>query len=344
MRIAQYVASPSPNDAVSRFAFLLDTAFRREGMSSQIFADLIEPSIVERVQSIANDLKPSDLLIYHASTATPLADHVRDRPGRLLVYYHNVTPAKYFEAFWPDFARLMTLARKQIADLADRADRGIAASAFSVADLASWSYSSVDVVPLALDSGLYRAGPAPVESRVSGPIRLLVVGRMCPHKAIHDSVRLAATATRADVGLEIDIVGSSHTPAYAWAVKRYASVLGCGNVTFHGSLAQSDLLDLFTTADALLSFSRHEGFGVPLLEAMAHGLPVVALNAGGVAETCNDAAVLLESPDALATLSAVESVKNDTTQRQTLVARGFAQWQSAVSASRVRACIEACLS
>ncbi len=344
MRVAQYVACPSTNDAVSRFVFLLDRAFHSEGLSSQVFADVIEPSMIGRVRSFADDLDPSDLLIYHASTATPLADHILDRPGRLVVYYHNVTPSKYFEPFWPDFARLMTVARLQIASLADRADRGLAASVFSAADLTAWGYSRVDVVPLAVDPDLYRAGAAPARARSSGPIRILVIGRMCPHKAIHDSVRLAATATRADVEVEIDIVGSPHTPAYVWAVKRYRSVLGCSNVTFHGSLVQADLNDLFERGDVLLSLSRHEGFGVPLLEAMAHGLPVVALDAGGVAETCGNAAVLLESTDVRVALSAIESITSDEALCHTQTMRGYERWQAAIGAPRVRDCVEACLS
>ncbi|HLH27534.1 MAG TPA: glycosyltransferase, partial [Acidimicrobiales bacterium] len=98
-----------------------------------------------------------------------------------------------------------------------------------------------------------------------------------------------------DPGACLTVVGAPSEPHYASALRRYAAELGLGaSVAFRSGLREAELSAHYAAADVLVMLSEHEGFGVPLVEAMAHGLPVVAYRSGAVEETAADAAVLVD--------------------------------------------------
>jgi len=98
-----------------------------------------------------------------------------------------------------------------------------------------------------------------------------------------------------------------------------------GRTVFLGRLADEDLAAAYRSADLFVSASLYEGFGLPALEAMACGCPVVALTAGTVPEVLEGAAlgVVEKDPDAFA--SAVRSVLEDASLRASLAAKGLAR-------------------
>jgi glycosyltransferase involved in cell wall biosynthesis len=93
-------------------------------------------------------------------------------------------------------------------------------------------------------------------------------------------------------------------------------------VTFHGNVSDGALGALYHHADALCMLSDHEGFGVPLLEAMAHDLPIVAFASAGIPGTAGDAAILLPDrrPETVAT--ALHRVLTDERVRNRLISAG----------------------
>ena len=87
-----------------------------------------------------------------------------------------------------------------------------------------------------------------------------------------------------DPGAHLTVVGSPSEPAYAGALRRYVATLGLGDaVEFVTGIDDASLAAHYRASDVLVMLSDHEGFGVPLVEAMGHRLPVVAFDAGAVA-------------------------------------------------------------
>ena len=101
-------------------------------------------------------------------------------------------------------------------------------------------------------------------------------------------------------------------PAYTSALSRFADELGLrGAVVFTGALRDDELADRMARADVLVVTSQHEGFGVPVLEAMTRGLAVVANRSGALPEVVGDAALLVDTSDPWALAGAVAQVLGD---------------------------------
>ena len=95
-----------------------------------------------------------------------------------------------------------------------------------------------------------------------------------------------------------------------------------GRVEFVGHVPKTELAELYRGARCLVLPSRHEGFGLPVLEAMASGTPVVATSAGAIPEVAGDAAVLVEPSDPVALAGGIERALAD---RDRFVKAGLAR-------------------
>lgn len=153
--------------------------------------------------------------------------------------------------------------------------------------------------------------------------RLLYVGRMDPYKNVPMLVRAFAAARGAcPFPLELVVAGSPD-PRYPEA-RAVANELGVADrVTWTGYLSDDALLALYQGADLLVHPSRYEGFGLPVVEAMACGVPVVCSNAGSLAEVASDAALQVSPDDGRGFGEAIVKVLTDPALAARMRARGL---------------------
>nr|MDQ2724071.1 glycosyltransferase [Actinomycetota bacterium] len=125
------------------------------------------------------------------------------------------------------------------------------------------------------------------------------------------------------------LVGGSSSHRYETTLVDFAKHLGLGEaVHVTGSVDQDELVSYYRHADVFVSTSEHEGFGVPLIEAMWQSVPVVARATSAVAGTVGDAGLLLEptdAPDSARVAAAIHRVLDDGQVRADLVKRGRAR-------------------
>jgi alpha-1,3-rhamnosyl/mannosyltransferase len=180
----------------------------------------------------------------------------------------------------------------------------------------------VHVVPWGVDAR-FSPEPEPADGpREGGLPYLLAVGTLQPRKNLEAA--LAAFERAVDAGLEhrLVVVG-----ARGWRdaalLSRVEGSRHAGRIRLAGFVADDKLATLYRGADALLFPSRYEGFGLPALEAMALGTPVVAARAGALPEVVGDAGILVDpdDPDALAT--ALLELLADADRRARLRAAGL---------------------
>ena len=348
--IHQFVPMLHRGDAVGRHALALRDEMRAQGIDSRIYVELVDPdtaSECEPASAYEATSRPGDVLVYQLATASQLAPWLASRHETLVVNYHNVTPPEHFAPWDNPLARHQLRAQGELALLAPRAALGVAVSAFNEAELRAAGYATTVVVPPAAmlpgpgarDGVGDGAGSAPRPDPPAGGGRWLAVGRLAPNKGLeHALMALAVTHLHHRPGATLDIVGGSVVPAYTAALERFALELGVGaSVRFAGRVSDEILGGLMDRADVLLSTSAHEGFGVPLLEALARGLPVVANRAGALPEVLGEAGLLVDAGDPYEVADAVAGLLADGARRQGFEAAGrrrLAELDLATAAAR----------
>jgi L-malate glycosyltransferase len=328
--ILQFTPALVARDAIGGHVLGIDAALRDAGVETGIYTGYVEPELSARAQPYAA-LAPAPssgprYLLYHSSIGSEVADFVLDQREPKLVDYHNMTPPDYFAAWRPEVFVELTKGRRQLSQFASVSTLALADSAFNAGELVGLGFRSVSVVPILLDvDGLMRSDAAAGVRWAGGDgARWLFVGRVAPNKAQHDVVKAFAWYRRVfDAGASLTLVGGVSAGSYWSALERFVEALGLsGAVRLAGSVPDAELEGLYRSADVFVCLSEHEGFCVPLLEAMAHGVPVVALGAAAVPETLGDAGLLLGSKRPGLVAEAVARVMGDAGLRAALVAGG----------------------
>lgn len=225
-------------------------------------------------------------------------------------------------------ARLLEAGRRYLEVLRDRTVLALADSSFNAEDLYNVGYSRVRVGGLILSvERLLDVEPAPLPFRIEGPV-VLSVGQLYPHKrpdlvvaSFHELV------TRHRPEAHLVLAGSSRLPEYAEALSHYVERLGLGpRVTITGHISEEELVAWYRRADVFVVASEHEGFCVPLVEAMEFGVPIVARANGAIPETLGDAGVIVPGDSGPRVLAGVvAAVIEDETAKEGLRVRARAR-------------------
>jgi glycosyltransferase involved in cell wall biosynthesis len=272
-------------------------------------------------------VRPDDVLVYHAAHASPLGSWLAGVDAVKIVDYHGITPPEFVRAYDPGLAVSLSRARDELEQLAARATLGIAHSRFMERELKAIGFRNTVTLPLLVDPARFAASPDPATAaRLRAGKRghdLLFVSRMAPSKRIEDLLKVFAVYRRAwDPGARLFVVGRPDTAAYVEALQRFADRLGVEEVHFAGRVSDPELAAYYAGADAFVSMSEHEGFGLPWVEALAFGIPVVAYAAGALPETIGDAGILFTERCAEEVAALVDAVVRDRPLRDRLAAAG----------------------
>lgn len=297
-RVHQVVGALHHGDAVGNEALAIRGHLRAAGFASDIFAGRVDPALGQEARPLGEwttEDGPGTACLYHFSPGSPAGEVARRAVGPLAVVYHNVTPAPYFAGWSDEEARLSLQAGRELAELARRAVLGLAKSTFSRRDLEATGFAASVRLPFLHDPGRLPS-PSPVFRRLyaDGRTHVLVVGRVAPNKRIEDVLRAFAVLQRGPVRRSrLLVVGGRGLRTYADALESLARALRLRDVVFCDHVGEDELRAAYGLADVLVSLSEHEGYGVPLVEAMLAGVPVVAYDAGAVGETMDGAGILL---------------------------------------------------
>jgi glycosyltransferase involved in cell wall biosynthesis len=334
--IHQFVPMLHRGDAVGRHTLRLREAIEGRGIRSNIYVELVDPDTESDSRPLGayeREAERGDVLVYQFATASDMAPWLGARNEPLVVNYHNVTPPEFYAPWENAMARHQLRAQHELRHLAPRAALGLAVSAFNEAELREAGYARTASVPPAamLPIGVpVRAdvgadvSVARAAHRTRRGARWICVGRLAPNKSIELAVAaLAIARAHHDPDATLQVVGRPVVPSYTEALHRCIDEMGLhGAVHFAGALGDDELVAAMAAADVLVVTSRHEGFGVPVLEAMSVGLPVVAAHAGALPEVVGDAGLLVDAADPWELSGAVARVLADAELRESLAAAG----------------------
>jgi glycosyltransferase involved in cell wall biosynthesis len=322
--VHQFLPTLAPRDAVGNHTVGTWRALRRAGVPGRIWAEYVHRDLLGAARHYRGYRRrlprigqPRRALLYQASTGTDgLVDFLLGRPEPMALCYHNITPPEFFDLYDATSAERSRRGREELRRLIPRATATFADSEFNAGELRSFGAQDVAVVlPYTGTGSAAKPDPAHEQHLLAGKkgIDLLFVGRMMPHKGVMHLLRVAA-ALRAggDAPVRLFLVGADGPRFFMATIRRLQEVLRLDDTVFiTGSLPEGQLAAHYATADLFLCLSEHEGFCIPLVEAMRSGLPIVAYDAGAVGETLAGTGVLLGTLDALVAAEAVHRVMAD---------------------------------
>jgi L-malate glycosyltransferase len=299
LRIDQWVPALHRGDAIGDSARLMRDAFRAWGHDADVYS-------LELDEDLEGDGRPfaqwraggaDDVVILHYALPSPLSAALEAHCGRRVLLHHNITPPEFFAGHDPELARICAIGQREFRRLAPHVDLGLADSEFNRRELEEAGFARTGVLPIYLDFRRYRERPNPVLRRMldDGRTNLLFVGRVAPNKRQEDLVRLASYWRRfISPDVRLLLVGKlPRRRAYYDALQSFFYEEGFtpAEVVFTGHVDHAELLACYAEADVFVSMSAHEGFGVPLVEAMLMDVPVLAYRAGAVPDTLGGAGV-----------------------------------------------------
>ncbi len=336
MRVDQFVPGFAAHDAIGNHVLQVRSLLRSAGMESDIYGEFIDPRVRGEARPFRECPPGADagrVILYQASTHSSMVPWLvaAAEAGQVVASnYHNITPAAYFARWEPQVAAGMEQARADVGLLAPYVELAVAVSAFNQADLVAAGYRSATVSPLLVDLADYHREPEPrtlahlrrLQDR--GITRWLFVGRIAPNKCQHDVIAAFALYRRLyDADARLTLIGGPTSLRYLRALRRMTVELELDDsVEFLDGVAFRSLLAYFAVADVFVCQSEHEGFCVPIIEAMELGVPVVAHGATAIPETVAGAGVVLDDKDPLVVARAVHEVLDDPDRRRSLIAAG----------------------
>jgi glycosyltransferase involved in cell wall biosynthesis len=303
--VNQWVPSAHRGDAVGDHARRARDLFRSWGHESHIYAMAADDSLSADVRAWeAPEARDGDVTILHFATASPMSEAFGTLPGRRVLQYHNVTPARFFAPFDAGMARTSATARVELAALAGRVDLAAGVSDYNRQELEALGFPRTSVAPILLDLDRLRRAPrVPALEWLlqDGLTNILFVGRLAPNKRLEDHIRMAEHYKRyVDVAYRFIFVGRYDVvPGYHESVRAMVATYRMlpERFWFTGPVPEAELAAYYRNAHAYVSLSEHEGFGVPLVEAMAMDVPVLAYAEAAVPETLGGAGVSFRPKD-----------------------------------------------
>lgn len=338
------IVSPAilPGDAIGRDVRHMGRILREQGHEVELFSTTWgkpqprSDNDVHVRDFLVGD--PSALLILHHAIGWPHAVPLMTATKcRRVVKYHNVTPARFYDAVDAEYAKLCRNGRVQLRELiAQNCDLYLADSPFNRRELVEMGADPrrCAVVPPFNDlENLLQTPPDPEVLRDYGDglTNLLFVGRRAPnkgHRFLLDAFAVYRRCYKANSRLVVIGRGEPRQEKYTQTLREQVWRLGLsGHVVFVDSVTDAELKAHYERASVFVLASEHEGFCVPLVEAMALQVPIVAYGAAAVPHTLGDAGLIWDESDPFLLAQSIDTVVRDAAVRRQLIERGRRRYQ-----------------
>ncbi len=285
-------------DAISNQAIMIRSLLRNMGYRSEIFTEHLDPLMTHEARLFKDGkaIKRDAGLIYHHSIGSGLTDFVINHPGPKSLIYHNVTPPELVRDADPELAGILEQGLRDLGRLAPHFSVSAGDSRFNSQDLEQNGFSNPFVLPIfvAPEKWNIQADPNMMLRLQDGRDNILFVGRLVANKCQHDLIEAFAAYRTMYGNCRLILVGGfiEEESYYRKLVKLVRQHGLEGDVLFAGKVPDSTLHACYRCAHLYWSMSEHEGFGVPLIEAMWFDVPVLAYKSSAVPETMDEGGLL----------------------------------------------------
>lgn len=332
----QFTPSFQPHDAIANQMAEMHRLALRMGAQARIWC--AEPA---RRTDVATDhfthyrAQAGDVALLHYGSGSVIDPFLKEVAATtpVALHYHNITPHHFLAPYNPPLAAIVKQGRDRIANH----DFGtppysLVDSAYSRDELRGMGYTGeIDVLPCLVRTALLQsAQPAQRnETQWRDTVNWLFVGRLSPHKDQAAILHAFAHYHRhIEPRSRLILAGSARSaPGYQHYLRAWAAALGIEDALVFSQPNDAQLAAFYAAADVFVCLSQHEGFCVPLIEAMAFDVPIVALARTAVPDTLGNAGVLLDSNQPALVAEAVRLVLTRPDLRDSIVAAQRRQFQ-----------------
>ena len=326
MRILQVLPALTVGDAVGNDARALKAIISERGFKTQIYANHIDFKLPNGTVLPASKIpvvNKNDIIIYHEAIGCDLADKIQSLDCRKVMIYHNITPAKFFKGYDKDSFNNCKEGYRQLKKLEDSFDMILSDSAYNRQNLVDMGFKAPNyVLPILIPFDDYKKTPSAntlAKYRGDGYTNIIFVGRVVPNKCQEDVIATFNEYQKYfNHKSRLFIVGT-FMETYFNRLKEYIEKLGAKNVILTGFCQFDEILAYYHLADLFLCQSEHEGFCVPLVEAMCFDVPVVAYDSSAIGETLGGSGFLLKEKNPLVTAGVMDRILTDDALRQTII-------------------------
>lgn len=353
MQVNQILPSLTENDAVSNDAIEIQKFLVSQGFESNIFVKHVHPNVSKYTKNLSTyHGSGENVLIYHFALAgQDVTDFVKNLPDKKILRYHNITPHHFFEVY--DKENLRHFCSKGIDELQELSHYckiGLGDSDFNSKCLEENGFNNVKTIPIFFNLNISDLGYENNDLKYdNNTINIIFVGRVAPNKKQEDIIRVFYYYhTHINTNSRLFIVGNHQFPDYVQYLKQVAENLHISNsVIFTGMVSNELLRDYYRKSHIFLCMSEHEGFCVPLLEAMKFGLPVLAYNSTGIPYTMGDSGILINKKDFIEIAELINVIAEDEKVRNRIIAKQherLKEFDIKVTSSKLMQVIESLIS
>jgi len=318
MKIVQVIDGYRKGDGVGNVVAAIDEFLKKNQYETLICNRRLEYG------DIGSELFGRDTIVFYhlALLVDPVIKHLKCR--KVLVF-HNITLPELLEGSDEECRIWASAGWYDTARTADYFDAAVTFSEYSkkcLTDL-GWKPEKISVLPILVRFRHFSAEPSGeiIRKYRKDAVNILFTGRVYPNKKQEDVIgAFAAYKELYQKNAKLFLVGSIGSGNYYPSLCAYARKLGVAeDVVFPGHVSFAEYLAYYRVADIYLCMSAHEGFCIPLVEAMYFGIPVIAYAGTAVPDTMAGCGVLTDSrkPEALAGI--INQVIEDSAYRQKIV-------------------------
>ena len=297
--IHQFLPVLARHDAIGETVLEIQKYLLNLGYDSKIFVE----TIIDPTKTITKSFREyipekNDLLIYHHSIGSSLAKHLSELSQLKLLFYHNITPSKFFEDYDQTLVNQLDQGRDQLKILSQHFTYAMAASGYNKAELSSYGFKTIFDMQYFLNLERFNniVPDKEILNSYNDTTNIIFVGRRSPNKKVEDILKVFAYYKIFNPNSKLFLLGGS------WSVEEYVKKLETlkeklkidnNDVISITTLSDKELKSYFQISDVFLCMSEHEGFCIPLVESMHFDIPIIAYNAGAIPDTLGGAGILL---------------------------------------------------
>lgn len=315
MRIISLLPILAFGDAVGNDALTIHNCLKDSGFECEIAACNVDQRILDRYSvRIVHDtsfIKDDDLVIYHFSTGHYLNIMFGMLKCKKILRYHNITPPHFFCGYNPNLVLNCIQGYRELKQIRNHVEYCIADSNYNKSELIRLGYRCpIDVVPIVIPFEDYIKKPNDKvlkKYQNDSYTNFLFTGRISPNKrqeeiiaVFHEYQKLYNPNSR------LFFVGKYEgMERYYEKLQEYVDKIGAENVFFTGHIPFDEILAYYQLADLFICMSDHEGFCVPLIEAMCFEIPIVAKAVAAVPETMGGGGIAIKSDSSFTEIAGV---------------------------------------